>query len=65
MNSETAFRSGNQALRFADLEVLKNAFLHCESHQVDKFGCISFMGKKYEVGLTFIGCVEEQNMLPH
>jgi hypothetical protein len=29
--------------------------LHCEERKVDKAGCISFMGKKYEVGLLFIG----------
>jgi len=55
MSPETAFRSDKHALRFADPEVLKNAFLHSESRQVDKSGCISFMGKKYEVGLIFIG----------
>lgn len=38
-----------------DQEVLANAFLHCESRKVDKAGCISFLGKKYEVGLSFIG----------
>ena len=29
--------------------------MHCETRKVDKSGCISFMGKKYEVGLSFIG----------
>jgi len=32
------------------------AFLHCEERKVDKAGCISFTGKKYEVSLPFIGC---------
>lgn len=52
---EAAYRSDRMPLRFADPETLANAFLHCETRKVDKSGCISFMGKKYEVGLTFIG----------
>ena len=53
---ESAYRSDKQALRFVDPEELANAFLHCELRKVDKSGCISFMGRKYEVGLPFIGC---------
>jgi hypothetical protein len=30
--------------------------MHCEERKVDKSGCISFQGRKYEVGLNFIGC---------
>lgn len=52
---ETAFRSDTKALRFVQPELLASAFLHCEDRKVDKAGCISFMGKKYEVGLLFIG----------
>ncbi|WP_407306386.1 DDE-type integrase/transposase/recombinase [Desulfosporosinus sp. SB140] len=55
MSPETAFRSDKQPLRFVETEVLTNAFLHSESRKVDKSGCINFMGKKYEVGLSFIG----------
>lgn len=53
---ETAFRSDSKGLRFVDPEDLANAFLHCETRKVDKSGCISFMDRKYEVGLSFIGC---------
>ncbi|MBU5445672.1 DDE-type integrase/transposase/recombinase [Paenibacillus sp. MSJ-34] len=53
---ETAFRSDKKALRFVEPEILADAFLHCESRKVDKSGCISFMDRKYEVGLPFIGC---------
>jgi hypothetical protein len=42
-------------MRFVDPELLANAFLHCEKRKVDKSGCISFMDRKYEVGLLFIG----------
>ncbi len=53
---EIAYRSDKQPIRFVDSEVLTNAFLHCETRVVDKAGCISFMSKKYEVGIMFIGC---------
>lgn len=52
---DTAYNSDRKALRFVAAETLANAFLHSEDRKVDKSGCISFMGKKYEVGLTFIG----------
>jgi putative transposase len=52
---EMAFRSDRKALRFVKADLLANAFLHSEVRKVDKVGCISFMGKKYEVGLAFIG----------
>ncbi len=56
MSPETAFRSDKKTLRFVDPDVLTNAFLHCESRKVDKSGCISFMDRKYEVGLKFMNC---------
>ncbi len=51
-----AYRSDSKAVRFLDAETIASAFLHCEERKVDKAGCISFAGKKYEVGLNFIGC---------
>ncbi|WP_029423094.1 DDE-type integrase/transposase/recombinase [Alicyclobacillus macrosporangiidus] len=56
ISPETAYRSDRKALRFVEPEVLANAFLHAETRKVDKSGCISFMDRKYEVGLSFIGC---------
>lgn len=53
---EAAFRSDKKALRFVEPEMLADAFLHCETRKVDKTGCISFMDRKYEAGLPFIGC---------
>jgi hypothetical protein len=50
-----AYRSDAKPLRFVEPDMLASAFLHCEDRKVDKAGCISFMGKKYEVGLLFIG----------
>jgi putative transposase len=56
ISPQTAYRSDRKALKFLDPETIASAFLHCEERKVDKAGCISFAGKKYEVGLTFIGC---------
>lgn len=56
MSPETAYRSDKKPLKFLDQDIITQAFLHCEQRKVDKAGCISFEGKKYEVGLTFIGC---------
>lgn len=51
-----AYKSDSKAIRFLDAETIASAFLHCAERKVDKAGCISFGGKKYEVGLNFIGC---------
>lgn len=56
MSPTAAYRSDHKAIRFLDADTLANAFLHCEERKVDKAGCISFAGQKYEVGLSFIGC---------
>ncbi|HAX53497.1 MAG TPA: transposase [Ruminococcaceae bacterium] len=53
---KTVFQSDSKALKFLAPETVANAFLHSEERKVDKAGCISFMNKKYEVGLQFIGC---------
>lgn len=52
---EVAYRSDPAALRFVEPARLSDAFLHAEERKVDKAGCISFRGKKYEVGILFIG----------
>lgn len=52
---QVAFRSDPKPLRMIEESILADAFLHSELRKVDKSGCISFMGKKYEVGLSFIG----------
>lgn len=56
LSPETAYRSDKKSLKFLDPEVIADAFLHFEERKVDKVGCISFQGEKYEVGLHFIGC---------
>jgi len=52
-----AFQSDPTPLRFVEPSLIADAFLHCEERKVDKSGCISFSGKKYEVGVLFIGSV--------
>ena len=55
ISPETAFRTDSRPLKFIDIETCTNAFLHTEERLVDKTGCISFEGKKYEAGLQLIG----------
>lgn len=49
------YKNDSKAAKFIDYDTLANAFLHCEDRKVDKAGCISFDGKKYEVGVQFTG----------
>lgn len=56
LSPEATYHSDKKALKFLDPETIANAFLHLEERKVDKSGCISFQGEKYEVGLPFIGC---------
>lgn len=53
----TAFNMDKEPLRFIDAEQVAEAFLRIEERKVDKSGCISFNGKKYEIenGLLLIG----------
>lgn len=50
-----AFQRDRRSLSFASEGSITDAFLHAENRKVDKSGCISFQGDKYEVGLSFIG----------
>lgn len=52
---EAAYKSSKAALRFAPADVVAKAFKRAELRKVDKSGCISFRGKKYEVGVAFVG----------
>lgn len=51
-----AYQSDPHDLRFLPSETIADAFLSCEKRKVDKSGCISFSGQKYEVelGLSMI-----------
>ena len=52
---ETVYRSSKTPLRFLPTDTVAKAFLRLEQRKVDKSGCISFRGKKYEVGVVYIG----------
>jgi hypothetical protein len=56
LSPTAAYQRDRKPLKFLDQETVANAFLHCEERKVDKSGCISFEGRKYEVGLNLIGC---------
>lgn len=53
------FNRDSVGLRFLDAGVVGEAFLHHESRIVDKAGCISFRGMKYETSLSLIGATVE------
>lgn len=50
-----AFKTDTRPLQFLDVEKIREAFLHTDLREVDKTGCISFNGRKYEVGLKLMG----------
>ena len=52
---EHAFKCDSMPLNYPDEALLASAFLHCEPRKVNKSGCISFMGKDYDVGLLYAG----------
>jgi transposase InsO family protein len=52
---ELVYKSSKIPLRFLPAQTVAEAFLHQEKRKVDKSGCISFRGKKYEVGVVYIG----------
>lgn len=54
---EIAYKSDSMPLRFIEQDVLARAFLHCERRKADKSGCISFSGKKYDLGVKYAGRV--------
>jgi transposase InsO family protein len=53
---QNVYKSSKEPHRFLAPELIAKAFLHEEQRKVDKSGCISFEGEKYEVGLPYIGC---------
>lgn len=44
-----AYQADPHGLRMLSAQEIADAFLSCEKRRVDKSGCISFMGEKYEV----------------
>jgi hypothetical protein len=52
-----AYQSDKEPIRFVESGQIAEAFLRVEKRKVDKSGCVSFWGKKYEIerGLLLIG----------
>lgn len=45
----------SRALKFLDSSVVGEAFLHHETREIDKSGCLSFEGRKYDVSISLAG----------
>lgn len=45
----------SRTLRFLDSSVVAEAFLHHETREIDKSGCLSFDGRKYDVSVSLAG----------
>jgi transposase InsO family protein len=56
ISPEVAYKTSKASLRFLSADTIASAFMRCETRKVDKTGCISFMGKKYEAGVLLAGC---------
>ncbi len=52
---EIAYKTSKSPLRFVAPEVVASAFMRVERRKVDKSGCISFGGKRYEVDALLAG----------
>jgi transposase InsO family protein len=52
---EIAYKTSKAPLRFVAPETVAAAFMRVEARKVDKSGCISFCGKKYDVGALLAG----------
>jgi transposase InsO family protein len=48
------FTSDSTPLRFHNIEVLRDAFLHEAERRVDKTGCFNLKGKQYDAGAEWI-----------
>ena len=46
-------------LKFLDVSVVAEAFLHHEERQIDNAGCFSFNGHTYEASTALCGCQVE------
>ena len=45
----------SRALKFLDSSVVAEAFLHHEKREIDKSGCLSFEGRKYDISVSLAG----------
>jgi len=59
ISPEAEFNRDARKLKYLDVSVVAEAFLHHEERLVDKGACISFRGIKYETKPELIGCKVE------
>ena len=59
ISPEQEFNRDSRPLSFYDAGVVGEAFLHHETRRVDRGGCISFRGKRYETKTSLIGSTVE------
>lgn len=59
ISPEQEWNRDSRPLVFLDASVVGEAFLHHETREVDKAGCISFQGRIYEVSVALIGAKVE------
>lgn len=59
ISPEAEWGRDNRTLVFLDATVVGEAFLHHETREVDKGGCISFKNGRYEVSAALIGAKVE------
>ena len=57
ISPEAEWNRDSRPLSFIDASTVGEAFLHYETREVDKGGCISFKGGLYEVSTSLIGAV--------
>lgn len=55
LSPEIAYKNSKSPLRFVSPETVASAFMRVEKRRVDKSGCISFGGKRYEVSVLLAG----------
>jgi transposase InsO family protein len=55
VSPEVAYKNSKSPLRFVSPDTVASAFMRVEQRKVDKSGCISFGGKRYEAGVLLIG----------
>jgi len=55
MTPEIVYKAAKSPLRFVAPDTVASAFMRVEQRKVDKSGCISFGGKKYEAGVLLVG----------
>ena len=59
ISPQTEWMRDERMLKFLDISVVADAFLHHEERQIDNAGCFSFGGHTYEASTALCGCQVE------